>query len=128
MIAEASRTRKLFFDELTALCAKIASFLDACMTSGLFRLDDPDLAAGHLGAPHQRKLLQGQTPTCEGYPRMTSGRGLCDQVKNGRCYKEVGFGRASMSDICERIGGSNATLYNYFPQGEAAFLVGYDRR
>jgi AcrR family transcriptional regulator len=60
MIAEASRsgTGKLFFDKLTALRAKIASFLDACMASGLLRLDDPDLAADHLGALLEAEILE----------------------------------------------------------------------
>jgi AcrR family transcriptional regulator len=60
MIAEASRsgTGKLFFDKLTALRAQIASFLDACMESGLLRLDDPDLAADHLGALLEAEVLE----------------------------------------------------------------------
>src|ERR1700676_4343409 len=60
MIAEASRsgTGKLFFDKLTALRAQIALFLDACMVSGLLRLDDPDLAADHLGALLEAEVLE----------------------------------------------------------------------
>jgi AcrR family transcriptional regulator len=60
MIAEASRsgTGKLFFDKLTALRAQISSFLDACMISGLLRLDDPDLAADHLGALLEAEVLE----------------------------------------------------------------------
>jgi AcrR family transcriptional regulator len=60
MIAEASRsgTGKLFFDKLTALRAQISSFLDACMVSGLLRLDDPDLAADHLGALLEAEVLE----------------------------------------------------------------------
>jgi AcrR family transcriptional regulator len=60
MIAEASRsgTGKLFFDKLTALRAQIASFLDECMASGLLRLDDPDLAADHLGALLEAEVLE----------------------------------------------------------------------
>jgi AcrR family transcriptional regulator len=60
MIAEASRsgTGKLFFDKLTALRAQIASFLDAWMVSGLLRLDDPDLAADHLGALLEAEVLE----------------------------------------------------------------------
>lgn len=40
----------------------------------------------------------------------------------GEVFREVGFERASMSDIRERIGGSKATLYNYFPSKEALFF------
>ena len=60
MIAEAPRsgTGKLFFDKLAALRAKISSFLDACMASGLLRLDDPDLAADHLGALLEAEVLE----------------------------------------------------------------------
>jgi AcrR family transcriptional regulator len=60
MIAEAPRsgTGKLFFDKLTALRAQISSFLDACMVSGLLRLDDPDLAADHLGALLEAEVLE----------------------------------------------------------------------
>jgi AcrR family transcriptional regulator len=60
MIAEAARsgTGKLFFDKLTALRAQISSFLDACMKSGMLRLDDPDLAADHLGALLEAEVLE----------------------------------------------------------------------
>lgn len=37
-------------------------------------------------------------------------------------FREMGFERASMSDIRERIGGSKATLYNYFPSKESLFI------
>jgi AcrR family transcriptional regulator len=37
-------------------------------------------------------------------------------------FREVGFERATMSDIRERIGGSKATLYNYFPSKEKLFF------
>ena len=37
-------------------------------------------------------------------------------------FREVGFDRATMSDIRERIGGSKATLYNYFPSKEKLFF------
>ena len=37
-------------------------------------------------------------------------------------FREVGFERASMSDIRARIGGSKATLYNYFPSKDALFF------
>jgi AcrR family transcriptional regulator len=37
-------------------------------------------------------------------------------------FREMGFERASMSDIRARIGGSKATLYNYFPSKEKLFF------
>ena len=37
-------------------------------------------------------------------------------------FREVGFDRASMSDIRARVGGSKATLYNYFPSKEKLFF------
>ena len=37
-------------------------------------------------------------------------------------FGELGFERASMSEICTRLGGSKATLYNYFASKEALFL------
>jgi AcrR family transcriptional regulator len=37
-------------------------------------------------------------------------------------FREVGFERASMSEICARVGGSKATLYNYFPSKERLFF------
>jgi AcrR family transcriptional regulator len=37
-------------------------------------------------------------------------------------FREVGFERASMSEICARVGGSKATLYNYFPSKERMFF------
>ena len=37
-------------------------------------------------------------------------------------FRELGFERASMSQIRERIGGSKATLYNYFPSKEKLFF------
>ena len=37
-------------------------------------------------------------------------------------FREVGFERASMSDIRARIGGSKETLYNYFPSKEKLFF------
>ena len=60
MIAEAARsgTGKLLFDKITALRARISSYLAACMTSGLLRRDDPDLAADHLGALLEAEVLE----------------------------------------------------------------------
>ena len=37
-------------------------------------------------------------------------------------FAELGFERTSMSEICARLGGSKATLYNYFPSKESLFL------
>ena len=37
-------------------------------------------------------------------------------------FREVGFERASMSEIRSRIGGSKATLYNYSPSKEKLFF------
>ena len=37
-------------------------------------------------------------------------------------FAELGFERSSMSEICSRLGGSKATIYNYFPSKEALFL------
>src|ERR1700680_2706115 len=60
MIAEAARsgTGKLFFDKITAVRAQISSYLAACMTSGLLRREDPDLAADHLGALLEAEVLE----------------------------------------------------------------------
>lgn len=37
-------------------------------------------------------------------------------------FRDLGFERASMSEICARVGGSKATLYNYFPSKERLFF------
>lgn len=37
-------------------------------------------------------------------------------------FGELGFERTSMSEICARLGGSKATIYNYFPSKEALFV------
>jgi len=37
-------------------------------------------------------------------------------------FREMGFERATMSEIRARIGGSKATLYNYFPSKEKLFF------
>ncbi|WP_417069886.1 TetR/AcrR family transcriptional regulator [Niveibacterium terrae] len=37
-------------------------------------------------------------------------------------FREMGFERALMSEICRRIGGSKATIYNYFPSKELLFV------
>jgi len=36
-------------------------------------------------------------------------------------FQELGYERTSMSEICVRVGGSKATLYNYFPSKEELF-------
>ena len=38
-------------------------------------------------------------------------------------FREVGFDRASMSEISKRIGGSKATLYSYFESKEELFTA-----
>lgn len=37
-------------------------------------------------------------------------------------FAELGFDGTSMGEICARLGGSKATLYNYFPSKEALFM------
>lgn len=37
-------------------------------------------------------------------------------------FRELGFERTSMSEICRRVGGSKATIYNYFPSKEVLFF------
>ena len=39
-----------------------------------------------------------------------------------RAFRELGFERASMSEICSRVGGSKATLYNYFASKDELFF------
>lgn len=39
-----------------------------------------------------------------------------------KVFQETGFERASMSEICQRLGCSKATLYSYFPSKEALFF------
>ena len=39
-----------------------------------------------------------------------------------KAFMELGFERTSMSEICARLGGSKATLYNYFPSKEELFF------
>lgn len=36
-------------------------------------------------------------------------------------FRELGYERASMSELVKRLGGSKATLYGYFPSKEALF-------
>jgi AcrR family transcriptional regulator len=38
-------------------------------------------------------------------------------------FRETGFERATMSAISERLGGSKATLYGYFPSKEELFMA-----
>ncbi len=37
-------------------------------------------------------------------------------------FRELGFEKASMSEICARVGGSKATLYNYFASKDELFF------
>jgi len=48
-------------------------------------------------------------------------QGIID--KAGEVFREMGFDRASMSDIAARVGGSKATLYSYFPSKEELFVA-----
>ncbi|MCA6218047.1 TetR/AcrR family transcriptional regulator [Ideonella sp. B7] len=38
-------------------------------------------------------------------------------------FREVGFEKASMAEIASRVGGSKATLYNYFPSKDELFVA-----
>lgn len=40
-----------------------------------------------------------------------------------RAFCEFGYERTSMSEICARVGGSKATLYNYFSSKEELFFA-----
>src|SRR5215510_11413182 len=42
--------------------------------------------------------------------------------KAGEVFRELGFDRASMSEIAAKVGGSKATLYSYFPSKEELFI------
>jgi len=44
-------------------------------------------------------------------------------VKALEVFRELGFDRASMSEISKRIGGSKATLYSYFESKEELFTA-----
>jgi AcrR family transcriptional regulator len=39
-----------------------------------------------------------------------------------KAFQELGFERTSMSEICSRVGGSKATIYNYFASKEELFF------
>lgn len=39
-----------------------------------------------------------------------------------QAFQELGFGGTSMAEICARVGGSKATLYNYFASKEELFF------
>ena len=43
--------------------------------------------------------------------------------KAGEVFRELGFDRASMSEIAKRLGGSKATLYSYFTSKEELFTT-----
>lgn len=60
VIAEAVRsgTGKLFFAKLAALRAQVSAFLLECMSAGILRNDDPELAADHLGALLEAEVLE----------------------------------------------------------------------
>lgn len=40
-----------------------------------------------------------------------------------RLFREMGYERASMNELAQRLGGSKATLYGYFPSKEALFVA-----
>lgn len=40
-----------------------------------------------------------------------------------RLFRTVGYERASMNELAKMLGGSKATLYNYFPSKEALFVA-----
>src|SRR5262245_31933033 len=43
--------------------------------------------------------------------------------KAAEVFRELGFDRASMSEIAAKVGGSKATLYSYFPAKEELFVA-----
>jgi len=53
----------------------------------------------------------------------TEARRLAILEAAAAVFRETGFERASMSQIRARLGGSKATLYNYFPSKEKLFLA-----
>ncbi len=48
-------------------------------------------------------------------------QGILDAA--GGIFRELGFGRASMAAISAKVGGSKATLYNYFKSKEELFAA-----
>lgn len=40
-----------------------------------------------------------------------------------KLFRELGYERASMSELAQRLGGSKATLYGYFPSKEELFVA-----
>lgn len=40
-----------------------------------------------------------------------------------KLFRELGYERASMSELAQRLGGSKATLYGYFPSKDALFVA-----
>ena len=40
-----------------------------------------------------------------------------------KLFRELGYERASMNELAQRLGGSKATLYGYFPSKEALFVA-----
>ena len=38
-------------------------------------------------------------------------------------FQECGYERASMNELARRLGGSKATLYNYFPSKESLLVA-----
>lgn len=44
-------------------------------------------------------------------------------LEAGKLFREMGYERASMNELAQRIGGSKATLYGYFPSKEDLFVA-----
>jgi AcrR family transcriptional regulator len=53
----------------------------------------------------------------------TNAKRECILNTAAEVFTEVGFERASMSEIAARMGGSKATLYSYFPSKDDLFLA-----
>lgn len=54
--------------------------------------------------------------------RKTEGRRLAILDAGLVVFREFGFERTTIGEICRRIGFSTATLYNYFPTKKALFI------
>ncbi len=52
----------------------------------------------------------------------TEAKRLAILDEAARAFRELGFERTSMNEICARMGGSKATIYNYFASKEELFF------
>ncbi|MFT4174261.1 MAG: TetR/AcrR family transcriptional regulator [Rhodocyclaceae bacterium] len=52
----------------------------------------------------------------------TEAKRLAILEEAAKVFRENGFERTSMNEICTRVGGSKATLYNYFASKEELFF------